>query len=99
MGNIDGLKLILICAGQTRQSAAYNLGRYLYLVGKSADRFGREVDRGNLTHRIASEKRWLNANRKNLVLDLKTGRYKLTGKEIKPPDNGGARKPPGPEVF
>jgi hypothetical protein len=101
MGNLDGLKLMLIYAERTRQSAAYSVSRYLYLVGKTKDRFGRDVfrlDKAKLAQRIKREKRWLEANRKNLAFDLKTGRFKLTGKEIKLPDDGG-KKDPGPDVF
>ncbi len=100
LGNVEGLELTLIYATSTQHSQAHRYGAYLYAVGKSKDRYGRDLFRlpkDELRKKIHAELKWLRANKKNLKHDPATGRFKLVGKAVIPPDNGG--KDPGPDVF
>jgi hypothetical protein len=97
LGNVEGLELILIYA-EKNPRAASSLGKYMYMVGKSKDKYGRDLWRlapGGVKQKIGEEMRWLKANKKNLAFDAKTGRFKLKGAEVKPPPGG--KK--DPEVF
>jgi hypothetical protein len=80
---------------------ANRFGMYMYLAGKSKNSHDRRwfaIPKPVMRKKILAELAWLRANKKNLSFDGATGRFKLTGKEVKvkPPEGG---EPGGPEVF
>jgi hypothetical protein len=96
VGRKLGLKVLLWHAEfKPSASGALSLGRFDYLSGRSEKKYTRyhreppEKVKAKVKHRLE----WLKANEAKLVWKPKTGRFKLNGKAVEPPD------PNAPEVF
>jgi hypothetical protein len=99
-GNRSGLEVMLRGARMLKTSRAHDLGMYLYMAGRSDQRWNTKFHRlgeAELIKKIDEELAWLKANADGLAFDPAAGRFKLRAGGVKPPPPAQGEKEP--EVF